>query len=86
MTPPSTDPANKTILQRLKISLDKAFNKKNLEIISYISGWIGLFLCAMILPREINSKIGKIILFIFLGLYLISLIWRGIKEFYLTKK
>jgi hypothetical protein len=40
----------------------------------------------MILPREINSKIGKIILFIFLGLYLISLIWRGIKEFYLTKK
>ena len=86
MTPPSTDPAKKTIQQQFKIFLDKTLNKKNLDSISYMSGWMGLFLCTLILPREINSKIGKIILFIFLGLYFISLLWKGIKEFFLTKK
>jgi hypothetical protein len=76
----------KTVLQGIKLFLDKAFNKKKLDIISYISGWMGLFLCAMIFPREINSKIGRIIFYIFLGLYFIFLIWRGIKEFILAKK
>jgi hypothetical protein len=84
MTIPDYNPNKKTFKQRIRIFRDILFSERVLDIISYVSGWMGFLICVMILPREINSKIGRIIMYIFFGLFFVSLLWRGIKLF-LTK-
>jgi hypothetical protein len=85
MTIPETNSDKKTFQQRIKNFHDILFSKKVLDIISYLSGWMGFLICVMILPREIKSRIGVIVMYVFFGLFFISLIWRGLNKFMIPR-
>jgi hypothetical protein len=61
----------------MKLSL----SMKTKDVITYLSQWIGVVILFLFIPRVVELRFWKITFYIFLGIAIILLIWRGIRLF-----